>query len=116
MTTSSDLLEQYFDNRYRDMLFSVYNYLDECDYVAECSASDGKEYGFDDFEFIKFNIEKDESTVIKSEKRGFMFTAHMRAKYDIENLMENKGRHCAFMTLKDFGMLIAVRLKKNDNV
>ena len=115
MTTSINLIEQYFEKGYRDMLFSVYNYLDERGYVMECSARDGKDYSIDDFEFINFDIEPDEKTVIKSEEKDFMFKEYLKARHDMENLMENKDRHCTLMTLKDFGMLVAVRLKKNDS-
>lgn len=113
MITKENLLEQLFTKPFRNLLFTVYNHIEDDGFVIEASNQDKENYGMDDFEFMKFDVSDDEKKAIKNKKSDIMHILN-DFKYEVERERQPLFAHCRIYIMKDLGSVIAVKTKNFD--
>lgn len=111
MDTLNNLKEQLFKGLFKDMLFSIYNKIDDDGFVKEISAIDNKNYGIDDFHYLYFIIQQETKDAIKFGGIKNRINGMLNNfKYYVEHeLQKGEYAHCRIYILKDYGSLIAVK-------
>lgn len=104
-----DLLQQLYDKDFNNLRFTVYNFIENDGYVNEISAAHGEKYGIDDFEFIVFDISDEDKKAIKC-GNTVVIQKYKAFKYYIEKECQAIP-NCAIFIMKEFGIVIAVKLK-----
>lgn len=111
MDTLNNLKEQLFKEPFKDMLFSIYNKIDDDGFVKEIGAIDKKDYGIDDFHYLYFTIQQETKDAIKFGGNGNRINRMLNNfKYYVEHeLQAETYARCRIYILKDYGSLIAVK-------
>ena len=104
-----ELLKQLYDKDFVDLMFTVYNFIENDGYVAEISSAHGKKFDIDDFEFIVFDIPQEDKKAIKN-GNALVIQRYQSFKYYIEKECQEVP-NCAIFIMKDLGIVIAVKLK-----
>ncbi len=112
MSKYDELIEQLYDGSFRDMMFTVYNFIDNDGYVREMSAIRNEKMGIEDFSFMMFDIPASDKTAIKSNNRETI-QKYNDFKYYIEKECQ-KILQIGIFVMKEFGVVIAVKPKHFD--
>ena len=113
MVTKEELYKQLFENQSRELLFTVFNLIEDDGFVIEANNQDKTQYDMDDFDFIKFDISDDDKKAIKCKKSDVLNVLN-DFKYEIERVKQKSFPYCRIYVMKDLGSVIAVKLKLFD--
>ena len=105
------LLEQLKNASFRDMLFTVFNFIEEDGFVREISSRDNINYSIDDFEFYSFKIEDTQKKALKARRKN-QYIELLDFKYYIEKELQKGVPNVGIFLMNENGAMVAVKLKE----
>ena len=105
------LIEQLYKMEYTPLRFTIYNFIENDGYVAEISGCKGQHYDIDDFEFFAFDIPDDDKFALRSDDAATV-VKYSNFAHTVKTAQETP--ECAVFIMKDFGLVIAVKLREFD--
>ena len=109
------LIDQIKEKGFKEMKFSIFNYMDDKGYIVEMEGIFKQKFGIEDFEFMAFDLDI-------SEKNGLKYRTHevLKRFYALQELIEikiqeNKEKTKAkVFILKDEGQVFIVKMASFD--
>ena len=109
MTYIDELLSQLNNGSFRNMLFTIFNYIEEDGYLREIETKYGS-MDVDDFEYFLFSINEDEKKALKM-KRKSGYKELLDFKYHVEKELQSGVPDVAIFLMNDKGAMVAVKPK-----
>lgn len=107
-----DLLKQINSVPFKNVTFSIFNYIDNEGFVDEVCGANKEKYGIDDFEYLKLLISEKEKNGIKFSNKEIVSNFKNFKSYIENDLQEDSIPKMRVFLIKESGSLIVVRLKK----
>lgn len=111
MEIFNELLEQLYNSPYKEISFSIFNFIENDGFIDELYCINKTKYGLDDFEFIKFKIDDKQRNGIKYSKREHTRFFKAFKEYVEKELQLDVIPKLRIYLIKESGSLIAVKLK-----
>lgn len=109
MINVEGLTSQLYTRQFRNLMFTVYNIIDDEGFVAEANGMDKENYGIDDFKYMRFSLTDEDKMALKKRKSNIMNVIN-DFKYEIEKVKQPNFARCRIYALPDLGSVIAVKL------
>ena len=106
-----DLLKQINSVPFKNVTFSIFNYIDNEGFVDEVCGANKEKYGIDDFEYLKLLISEKEKNGIKFSNKEIVSNFKNFKSYIENDLQEDSIPKMRVFLIKESGSLIVVRLK-----
>lgn len=106
-----DLLKQINSVPFKNVTFSIFNYIDNEGFVDELCGANKEKYGIDDFEYLKLLISEKEKNGIKFSNKEIVSNFKNFKSYIENDLQEDSIPKMRVFLIKESGSLIVVRLK-----
>lgn len=106
-----DLLKQINSVPFKNVTFSIFNYIDNEGFVDEVCGANKEKYGIDDFEYLKLVISEKEKNGIKFSNKEIVSNFKNFKSYIENDLQEDSIPKMRVFLIKESGSLIVVRLK-----
>lgn len=111
MEIFNELLEQLYNNPYKKITFSIYNFIENDGFIDELFCCNKTKYGLDDFEYIKFTIDDKQKNGIKYSKKEYTRFFKAFKEYVEKEIQHDVIPNLRIYLIKESGSLIAVKLK-----
>ena len=106
-----DLLKQINSVPFKNVTFSIFNYIDNEGFVDELCGANKEKYGIDDFEYLKLLISEKEKNGIKFSNKEIVSNFKDFKSYIENDLQEGSIPKMRVFLINESGSLIVVRLK-----
>lgn len=108
----NDLVKQLLNKDFKNLNFTVYNFIDGNGYVKEMSVIRNEKLDIEDFSFIVFDVPTEQRSEIKSNNYDTI-KKYNEFKYYVEKECQQTPQLCIFI-MKELGVVIAVKPKLLD--
>lgn len=110
----NNLLTQLKTNNFKNLLFTIYNFIEDEGFVAEVNNKyNNALYTIDGFEYMLFNISNEDKKLIKRGNRKIL-QKYNDFKYHVEKELQNGFALCRIYIMRDMGIMFAVKTKDFD--
>lgn len=110
----NNLLLQLKNNNFKDLLFTIYNFIEDEGFVAEVNNKyPDASYSIDGFEYMLFNISNEDKKLIKRGNRDVL-QKYSDFKYHVEKELQNSFALCRIYIMRGMGIMFAVKIKDFD--